>query len=169
MCRNKGGRKGTVVPLFIMINKDFVAKLVEEQLVGTDKFLVGLSVSVNNNIKVYLDSDTQLSIDDCAFISRKIEENLDREQEDYELQVSSAGIDSPLVNKRQYVKNIGRDIKLTLNNSKEFKGNLLDVTDEEITINYRYTKKQGKKRVKLEEKKTFPFSEIKTAKIVISF
>ena len=152
-----------------MINKDFVAKLVEEQLVGTDKFLVGISVSVNNNIKVYLDSDTQLSIDDCVSISRNIEENLDREQEDFELQVSSAGIDTPLVDRRQYLKNIGRDIKLVLNNSKECKGNLLDVADEAITINYRYTKKQGKKRVKLEEKKTISFSEIKIAKIVISF
>jgi len=152
-----------------MINKDFITKLVEEQLVGTDKFLVGISVSINNNIKVYLDSDTQLSIDDCVSISRNIEENLDREQDDFELQVSSAGIDTPLVDRRQYLKNIGRDIKLVLNNSKEFKGNLLDVTDKGITINYRYTKKQGKKRVKLEEKKIISFSEIKIAKIVISF
>ncbi|MDD7276333.1 MAG: ribosome assembly cofactor RimP, partial [Bacteroidales bacterium] len=78
-----------------MITKEQIIKLAEEALEGSDKFVVNVSISKNNVIGLYLDSDSSVTIDDCVKVSRYINERLDRDVEDYELNVSSAGIDEP--------------------------------------------------------------------------
>ena len=84
-----------------MIDKRVVEKIVQEAIAGTDKFVVEISITRSNTIFIYMDSDTHITIDDCIAISRQVEHSLDREKEDFELQVSSYGLDRPLVLLRQ--------------------------------------------------------------------
>ena len=100
-----GGDKES--PLFILnILKEKVEQLIAEGVEGTDIFLVKLTVSSSNDINVLLDSDSGLTLSHCRSISRAIESSLDREDEDFSLTVSSAGVGEPLV-LRQYKKNVG--------------------------------------------------------------
>ena len=93
-----------------MITKDQVTQLANEALENTDRFVVDITVSKSNVIFVYIDADTSVTIDHCVELSRFIEGRLDREVEDYELSVSSAGIDYPLLNNRQFKKYIEKEI-----------------------------------------------------------
>lgn len=121
-------------PLFMMINKEYILSLIDEHLEGTDQFLVDMTIGTDNKISVYLDGDTGVTIDDCVALSRAIEHNLDREEEDFALSVSSAGIDQPFISLRQYVKNIGRPVKVLLNDGSIKKGILQQANKSEITI-----------------------------------
>ncbi len=152
-----------------MIVKQKIQDIVENLLQDSDKFIVDIKLSSNNQIKIFIDADTKVTIEDCVLLSKEIESKLDREKEDFELQVSSAGIDKALKSIRQYKKNIGKDLKLSLQSGKEFKAELLEVSEHEIVVKHAYIQKQGKKKIKMEDEKHIPFEEIKTAKIVISF
>jgi len=92
-----------------MIEKKVVSQLVEEKLASSSNYLVDVVIKPGNLIVVEIDNDEAVSIDDCAELSRYLEEHLDRDVEDYELEVGSAGITSPFKVLRQYVKNIGND------------------------------------------------------------
>ena len=138
--------------------------MVEEKLDGSSMFIVELSVSSSNQIHIELDGMEGVSIDDCVGVSRHVEHNLDRESEDFELHVSSAGLDKPLRDKRQYVKNIGRNLKVTLTDGTVVKGKLTSV-DEGIELSIPANKKK-----KLPERLTsIAMDEMKEAKIEISF
>ena len=97
--------------------KEKVERLIAEGIEGTDLFVVDLTVSPSNDIKVLLDSDSALTLADCKKVSRAIEFNLDREETDFSLTVASAGIGEPLV-LRQYKKNVGRKVKVTLHDGE---------------------------------------------------
>jgi ribosome maturation factor RimP len=148
-----------------MINADDIRKAVEEKIEGTDKFVVEVKVKAGNRITVLLDSDTSLNIDDCARITRHIGSVFDRETEDYELMVSSAGIDQPYRLLRQYIKNIGREVEVSLNDKTTFTGKLVAADETGIKV---YIKTKVKK-VETEETREIPFTEIKQTKEVISF
>lgn len=148
-----------------MINADEIRKTVEQELEGTDKFIVEIKVKAGNNITILLDSDTNLSIDDCIAINRHFESVYDRETEDYSLTVSSSGIDQPYKLLRQYIKNIGREVEVTLEDKTTFTGKLMAADAEKITV-YRKTKI---KKVETEETKEIPFNLIKQTKEIISF
>jgi ribosome maturation factor RimP len=157
-----------------MISKQKVQELVEERMadLANGLFIVDLSVSSGNVIHVELDKhEGGVTVDDCVSVSRNVEHNLDREQEDFELHVSSAGLDKPLRVHAQYVKNIGRTVKVVLNGGEKHEGLLKLVDPDSITIeNSRMEKPEGKKKKELVvEQKTFPFAQIKETKIVISF
>ena len=147
-----------------MISESYIRQLVEEKLEGTDMFIVELSVSSNNKIVVEIDGMSGVAIVDCVEVSRQIESNLDRDQEDFELQVSSAGIDKPLRDKRQFEKNIGREVKIVLQDSAELKGELLEVGD---SLKLKLSASKKKKLPEREE--IIAWENIRETKILISF
>lgn len=149
-----------------------VEKLIESFLTTrTDLYLVDLKISTNNDINIIMDSDESMSIQDCLDVSRAIEFELDREEEDFSLQVMSAGLSEPLKLVRQYKKNIGRDLEITLNDDEKIIGELAKVDNEKITIILRYRRPKliGKGKEDVEEEKEISFSEIKKAFVVIKF
>lgn len=148
-----------------MIEKDAITREVESVLAETDKFVVEIKVKAGNRITVLLDSDSSISIDDCIAVTRHIESVFDRETEDYDLIVSSAGIDQPYKLLRQYIKNVGREVEVTLKDGSIFTGKLTSADAEKISV-YRKTKV---KKVETEETREIPFAEIKQTKEVISF
>jgi len=111
-----------------MIEKQKIQGLVDEFVRGTGLFLVSVKVSNANRIIVLADKNEGITIDECAAIHRHIENGLDRDKEDFELQVSSPGLDMPFVVMEQYYNNEGRKIEVTDNEGSKFIGNLKNVT-----------------------------------------
>ena len=157
-----------------MITKELVRQLAEERIKDRDErlFIVSLTVSSTNVIRLELDkTEGNVSIEDCMSVSRNVEHNLDREEEDFELHVSSAGLDKPLRVHAQYVKNIGRGLDVVLKNKEKISGTLVEVTDEHIVLE-REEKQQveGKKKKELVViRDTVTFNDINEARIIISF
>lgn len=147
-----------------MIDKRVVEKIVQEVIAGTDKFVVEISITRSNTIFIYMDSDTHITIDDCIAISRQVEHSLDREKEDFELQVSSYGLDRPLVLLRQYQKNIGRQLKVVLNDQTVIEGELLAADADKICI-----KEKPKKKKDIATEKEVLLSDVKESFVIISF
>lgn len=136
-----------------------------------DLFLIDLKISAGDDITVILDGDNGVTLQDCLDASRAIEFNMDREEHDFSLQVMSAGVSEPLSMPRQYAKNIGRDLKILLNDSSEVEGELVNVDEEKIIliIRYRKPKEVGKGKMDVVEEKEIPYSNIKKATVVIKF
>ena len=111
-----------------MIDKQLLTHTIEQALEGSDLFLVQLSVTPANEIKVEIDSDTMVDIDECVALTRKIEDTFDRDAEDYELEVGSAGLTSPLKVYRQYAKNIGKDMTVLTRDGRKLHGVLKEAT-----------------------------------------
>ena len=137
----------------------------------SDLFLIDLKVSAGNDITVILDGDQGVSIQDCLDASRSIENNLDREEEDFSLQVLSSGVSEPLALPRQYRKNNGRTLEITLNSDEKLEGELKEADEEKITITrkYRKPKEVGKGKVDVVEDVKIPYTDIKKAIVVIKF
>ena len=148
-----------------MKDKKFIEEKVNEILGDGELFLVDLKVSKNNNISIFIDGDNGVKIQDCIDLSKQLEECLDRETEDFELNVCSFGLEEPLKLQRQYVKNIGRSLQVE-DEEGSITGQLVDANDETFTIEL---KKKGKKNAEGDNKKIYKYTEIKSAKIVISF
>lgn len=136
-----------------------------------DLFLLDLKISAGDDITVILDGDNGVTLQDCLDASRAIEFNMDREEHDFSLQVMSAGLSEPLVTPRQFQKNVGRDLDLTLEGDVKLSGELMRVDDQEIVILLRYRKPKdiGKGKVDVEEEKIIPYHEIKKALVAIKF
>ncbi len=154
-----------------MINENTIRALVSEKIAETDYYLLSVDIKAGNNIVVELERMGPVSISDCVDISRQIEHNLDREEEDFSLSVSSPGLDKPLRDYRQYVKNVGRHLSIRLIDGTEVEGELIAADEEEIKIKEvkkeRVAGKKKKETVELEH--TFKYPEIKQAKIKIIF
>ena len=140
-----------------MIAEQDVKALVEEHIGGTGIFLVEVKVGSGNDIRVLVDTPEGISVDDCAGISRFLNGSLDRESEDYSLEVSSPGLSAPFRVRQQYEKNVGRTVEMVLNDGDKLEGKLESVSGESVTL-----KVKGKDR-------TVRYDEIKKAKTVISF
>lgn len=157
-----------------MIKKARIRELAEERMNELDNglFIVEISVSSGNNISVELDKhEGGVSVQDCVSVSRNIEHNLDREQADFSLNVSSAGLDKGLRVFDQYKKNVGRSLKVKLIEGGSVEGELTQVSEDEITLQTKRKERiEGKKKkeVIIEDIK-IPMTNIKEAKIVISF
>jgi ribosome maturation factor RimP len=142
-----------------------IAEYVEDFLRGTDKFLVDVLLKPGNRVYVFIDGDHGVTIDDCVRVSRMLENSLDRESEDFELNVSSAGADQPLRMPRQYPKNIGRSLHIKLADEKELKGKLMSTDENGITL-----LTEGDKKKKIAPVETYIlFQSIVEAKVIISF
>jgi ribosome maturation factor RimP len=168
--------RGQVVPSFIlrilnMINEKKITDLVLEKISETDIYLVDISIKPTNKIFIEVDSLVGLQIKDCIQISRHVEQNLDREIEDFELQVSSPGLDEPFKILKQYQKYIDKELDVLLKNGQKHTGKLLSANNEEISFEIIKIVKdeKTKKKKTLVEKVTFSMNEIKETKVLISF
>ena len=134
-------------------------------------FLVDFKVSTDNAIKITLDSDKDINLKDCINISREIEGSLDREQQDFSLEVASAGVGNALKSPRQYFKNIGRKLEVILSNGAKVSGQLTKVEDQLIELQWkqREPKSIGKGKVTVTKNKTITFDEINQSKVIIKF
>jgi ribosome maturation factor RimP len=148
-----------------------VEKLLKEAFQENDSlFLISLKISDQNHILVVIDGDAGVSVKDCIAVSRKIEHNLDREEEAFSLEFTSAGVSEPLQLPRQYRKNIGRTLEVQTKSGK-FEGILSDVHDEGILLTWkaREPKPVGKGKITVDKEVGIAFDEIIKAKVVITF
>ena len=154
-----------------MIDRNIVSGIVNEWLEDKEYFLVDVAISPDNKIVVEIDHAEGVWIDDCVELSRFIESKLDREEEDYELEVGSAGIGQPFKVLQQYLNNIGNEVEVLTTEGRKMEGVLKDANEENMTLTVqRKVKPEGAKRPKLvEEDVTYTYSEIKYTKYLISF
>ena len=153
-----------------MIDKTELEKVINESLEGTKMYLVTLKVSKDNVIDVALDSDEDITIDDCIAVNDAVLAAFDRDKgEDYELTVGSYGITSPLLLPRQYRKNIGYEVEVLTAYGRKLKGIIADADDEGFTLTTTVKRRlEGKKRPELvEEEERFNYSDIKQTKNII--
>jgi len=156
-----------------MIDKQLVHDTVVQALEGTDRFLTNVTITPDNVITVEIDSMTGVDIDTCAMLTRKIESVLDRDTEDFELEVGSAGLTSPFKVIRQYEKNIGNEVEVLTNDGRKLHGTLTGITPDgtEFTITVaEKVKEPGKKRPVITEKTiAIAVSDTKYVKYSINF
>lgn len=176
--QNKGEQaRGDESPLFFiskMIKKETILALAQERIdeLNRNLFVVELTIDSSNIIHLEIDSETGfVSIDDCIRVSRNIEHNLDRDEQDFELSVSSAGIDKPLRVWKQYPKNVGRTLKVKTNDGRKLEGELIKVEPDNIELGFEeLVQVEGKKKKeKVNQVARLGFDDIQEAKIVVSF
>lgn len=163
-------RRGPKVPSFfsqVMIDKTQIEQILTGLIAQTDIFPVEISVSASNRIKILIDRPEGLGISDCAKISRAVEAALDRETQDFELEVSSPGAESVFKVPGQYLKNIGKEVEVRLVDQGIIKGKLLDYRSDFIVINPTKTTKKNNQNPP--DNLEIPMSNISQVKGVISF
>jgi ribosome maturation factor RimP len=168
--------EGTAVPFIVeisqkMLDKSTVSQIVESYLQESEHYLVDLKVNQDNRIQVEIDSFNGVSLDDCVALNRFLESKLDREVEDFELEVSSAGLSSPFKVLKQYEKNIGKEVEVLTTEGKKLAGVLSSVTTDAVVLTVeKAIKEEGAKRKKnIQEEITLSFKNIKTTKLIIRF
>ena len=154
-----------------MIDKNIVKGLVEEWLKNEDYFLVDVEVDSSNRIVVEIDHADGVWIEDCVALSRFIEEHLNRDEEDFELEVGSAGLGQPFKVAQQYVNHIGKEVEVLDAEGKKYKGTLKSVDGNDFVVAVKEkVKKEGSKRPVMEEvDHSFKMDEVKYTKYLISF
>ena len=154
-----------------MIDCQKILAIADRELSGTDMFTVSCKCSPMNEVELLIDSDTHVTIDSCVELSRKIEAEFDRDQEDFSLTVASAGIGEELKNVRQYKKLIGSSVEVLLMSGIKILAKLDAVSDESITISYEEKQSvEGKKRkVLVKVEREYRFDEIKYTKEYLDF
>ena len=152
--------------------KDTVKDLLDQALdERKDLFLIDFEILSDNTIRVVIDGDKGVLVEDCIYISRAIEHNLDREEQDFSLEVTSCGATSPLQLPRQYNKHIGRNLEVKTIEGDKVEGQLADVNEEDITLKWktREPKPVGKGKVTVTKEVNIAFENIKEAKVKIKF
>lgn len=154
-----------------MTDKNIVKNLVDQWLEGKDYFLVDIEISRDNKIVVEIDHADGVWIEDCVELSRFIEDHLDREAEDFELEVGSAGLGQPFKVAQQYVNFVGKEVEVLDADGKKYKGVLKGVDGRDFTVTVQEkVKEEGKKRPQLQDKNyQFSMDTVKYCKYLISF
>ena len=154
-----------------MITIDVIKKLADEKLAEGTNFIVDISVKPGNKIIVLLDNDKGVSIADCVAMSRHIESNLDREKDDFELNVMSPGLSEPFKILRQYQKNIDKYVDVVTKENKKLTGKLLSATEDGILLETKSKERvEGKKgKQEIINNIQLTFNQIKETKVVILF
>ncbi len=157
-----------------MIDTKKIVESAEAKLVGTDMFVVGCTCSPANEIDLYIDSDTKVSIDACIALSRALEADYDREVEDFSLTVASAGVGSELKLLRQYRRLVGSSVEVLLADGIKIVGKLSAVDEQQITLSYEekqiFETPSGKKKKQIVEvEKVVAFDQIKYTKEYLDF
>lgn len=154
-----------------MIKKQTITSLINEHLTGTEKFLVDVKVLPGNKIEIYIDSPKHISISDCVALSRHVEGNLDREKEDFELQVSSPGATEAFKVLEQYKKYVGTKVKTVTNEGNKHEGVLLSADNEGFVIEETRREKKpiGKGNHTVIEKINLTYNQTKETKSVLPF
>lgn len=154
-----------------MIDTKQIIEIAERHAEGSELFVVGCTVSPANEVELTIDSDASVDIEQCIALSRAIEAELDRDAEDFELTVMSAGIGSELKCLRQYRKLLGRSVEVVLKNGLKIRARLDEATDEAITLSYEEKQAvEGKKRKQLVRvTRRYPFAEVKSTREYLDF
>lgn len=154
-----------------MISKQKIEELVSQWLQGKDYFLVDIAISSDNKIVVEIDHADGVWIDDCVELSRFIEERLDRDEEDFELEVGSAGLGQPFKVEQQYQNHIGKEVEVLQADGKKVKGLLKAVDGRQFIVSVKEkVKVEGKKRPELQDvDHQYDMDEVKYTKYLISF
>ena len=154
-----------------MIDKNIVRNLVEEWLEDKEYFLVDVMVDANNKVVVEIDHAEGVWIEDCVELSRFIESRMDRDAEDYELEVGSAGIGQPFKVVQQYINHVGKEVEVLTKDGKKLVGVLKDANDSQFVVSVpTKVKEEGAKRPKpVDIDETFTYDNIKYTKYLISF
>jgi ribosome maturation factor RimP len=156
----------------IMTFKEKVLNLLNQGLEAKPAvFLIDLNITDSNKIIVTLDGDNGVQLQDCVDVSRAIEQNLDREELDFSLEVASVGVGSPLKMLRQYKKNVGRTLIVKLNDGTTIEAKLEEATDDHIVLSWeaREPKKIGKGKETVQKRKEISYNDIKEAIVTIIF
>jgi len=154
-----------------MTFEDKINDLIEAALRDrTDLFLIECTISSDHHIRILLDGDQGVNLKTCIDISRFIEHNLDRETEDFSLEVASAGVGNPLQNRRQYTKNIGRKLRVERDSEPTLEGVLTAATETDFTLEWkqREPKPVGKGKQTVIKKEILSYQEIKSAKVLVN-
>ena len=152
-----------------MIEKEKIEKIVSDCLEGTSMFVTAITIKAGNNIMVFLDGDSGVSISDCVKVSRHIESSLNRDEEDFELHVSSHGLTSPLVLPRQFKNHTGKTVTVLFKSGIKKTGILVSSTEEGFLFSETDKKKKKKKEDIVAEPETIQYEETKEVKLNISF
>ena len=165
--------RGQIVPSFYtsLMDQNKVKTLVDEALAENEAlFLIDLNFGTEGSIKVIVDGDSGVPLSECIRISRHVEHNLDRENEDFSLEVTTPNITDPITDPRQYTKNIDRTLKVKTA-EESFEGKLIEVSDQGITLFWktREPKPIGKGKITVEKQQTIPLIDIREAKVKIIF
>ncbi len=147
-----------------MISEQLIKDLTTQHLAGSDRFAVSIAVRSDNRIRIFIDSDTHVLIEHCIELSKFIESQLDRDAEDFELNVSSSGLDQPYKLSRQYIKNIGRNVSVLQKDNNKIEGTLIAADEQGFSVK-EITKV---KKVITETTHNFLYSEIKETKEIIT-
>ena len=173
ICKEDSLRRGQKSPILVlksMITREQVEKVILEKIKGTEIFLVDIILGSGNNIHVHLDTPRGISIDQCVEVSRHIVEKMDKDLEDYNLEVSSPGLDASFKVKQQYEKNFGRQVEIVKKDGTKFKAKLLDYSGDRIEVEQMVKPKPPvKSKLPVAENLTVEITDIKTIKTVISF
>ena len=148
-----------------MIAKSTIEEVIRELITDTDIFLVSVKVSGSNKIIILIDKNSGITIDECATVHRQIEQRFDRDEEDYELQVSSPGLSSPFIVIEQYIKNEGKKVEVLDSDGKKHTGLLKNVTAGGFELE---TEVRVKGRPKEIVELSFNFDQVKSVKIVLT-
>ena len=151
--------------------KNTVTDLLETALKErSDLFLIDFSIKGDNHINVVIDGDNGVLVEDCMFISRAIEHNIDREEHDFSLEVMSSGATSPLVHKRQYKKHLKRELQVKTS-SEKLEGTLTEATEDGISLEWkvREPKPIGKGKITVKKQASIAYQDIVEAKVMIKF
>ncbi len=163
-----GDTKSPILLILKMITKEKIQYLVEEVL-SEGLFIVDVTIGAGNIISVFVDGDTGISIGKCVDISRHIEHSLDRETDDFSLEVSSPGLSSPFKVLRQYLKNIGREVEVVTIGGEKQQGTLKSANSEYFEIEVVVKEKVDGAKVDVPRLQVYNYDQIKTVKILISF
>ncbi|MAB30345.1 MAG: ribosome assembly cofactor RimP [Formosa sp.] len=152
--------------------RDIVADLLEKCMQKRpDLFLIDFEILDGNTIRIVIDGDAGVLVEDCMYVSRAIEHNLDREDQDFSLEVSSAGANTPLIKERQYQKHIGRRLKLVTFDKQKFEAVLTATEEKYIVLEWkaREPKPIGKGKVTVHKRVTIAYQDIEKAQIKLVF
>jgi len=170
----RNDRRGRAVPSFfnLAVLKERTEELLDEAFrERPDLFLVDLKVSSAGDIKVVIDGDHHVAVEDCIYMSRAVEHNLDREEVDFSIEVTSSGVGTPLSLPRQFIKNVGRKLEVEMQNGVRETGMLVEADDVQAVIEWkaREPKPVGKGKVTVLKRLEMVYEQIKEARIVVTF
>ncbi|MBX3163202.1 MAG: ribosome assembly cofactor RimP [Bacteroidetes bacterium] len=153
------------------MTKEHILNLADAHLAGSSVYITNIKIGGDNHININIDGDKGVNIDDCVALSRAIEGALDRDEEDYSLDVSSHGATTPLVLPRQYKRHIGRTLEVKFPDGNNAEGELIKLNDNGFTLQYsvRENKPIGKGKVTVVKEQTILFAEIKEARIKLKY
>ena len=148
-----------------------ITAVAEKALEGTDMFVVECTITPDNTIDLTIDSDTSVSIDTCAMLNRAISEAFNRDEEDYELEVGSAGIGQPFKVLQQYVNHIGKEVEVLACDGKKYRGVLARANEEAFAVVVKVKEKpEGAKRpIMVDKEYEWKYNEVKYTKYLINF